>query len=71
MNYREMAARLAELGCEEKLRRSRGSHRKWFSPTTGKVAVVPDHGRKDLMIGTIRAVVRDLGLNWSEFNKRR
>ena len=71
MIYREVAARLVELGCEEKTRRSRGSHRKWFNPITRKVAVVPDHGRKDLMIGTVRAAVRDLGLDWTEFNKRR
>ncbi len=71
MNYREVATRLAGLGCEEKSRRGGGSHRKWFNPVTGKVAVVPDHGRKDLMIGTVRAAVRDLGLDWSEFNKRR
>ncbi len=69
MTYREVAKRLNALGCEELPRRSSGSHRKWHNPTTGYVTVVPDWGSKDLKWGTIRAAVRQLGLDWKKFNQ--
>ncbi|MCC7018600.1 MAG: type II toxin-antitoxin system HicA family toxin [Ardenticatenales bacterium] len=68
MKYREAARRLEALGCRELPRRGGGSHRKWFSPATDRVASVPDWGSKDLKLGTIRAVVRQLGLDWQAFS---
>ncbi len=67
MKYREVAARLAALGCEEIPRRTGGSHRKWKNPASNQATVVPDWGAKDLKTGTIRAVVRQLGLDWRQF----
>ncbi len=69
MKYRETARRLQELGCQELPRRKRGSHRKWFNPATGKATVVPDWGAKDLKGGTLRAAVRQLGIEWETFEK--
>ncbi len=69
MKYREVARKLQTLGCEELPRRSRGSHRKWYNPATGHFAPLPDWGGKDLKMGTLRAVVRKLGLDWETFNK--
>jgi predicted RNA binding protein YcfA (HicA-like mRNA interferase family) len=46
-----------------------GSHRKWLNPKTARSTVVPDWGSRDLKTGTIRAVVRQLGLSWDEFLK--
>ena len=69
MKYRELARKLRALGCEEISRRSGGSHRKWRNPTTGRATVVPDWGGKDLKLGTVRAVVRQLGIEWSDFEK--
>lgn len=68
MKYPEAARRLAALGCRELPRRGGGSHRKWFNPATERVASVPDWGSKDLRLGTLRAVVRQLGLEWQEFS---
>jgi len=65
MTYRELASRLAVLGCEELPRRAGGSHRKWINRATGAATVIPDWGRKDLKLGTIRAIVRQLGLDWN------
>ncbi|MBI4081237.1 MAG: type II toxin-antitoxin system HicA family toxin [Candidatus Lambdaproteobacteria bacterium] len=65
MTYREAAGRLRRLGCEELPRRGGGSHRKWLNPATGRAA--PDWGSKDLKAGTVRAAVRQLGLDWSVF----
>lgn len=67
MRYRDAAAKLAALGCREVPRRGGGSHRKWFNPAADRAAVLPDWGGKDLKAGTLRAVVRQLGLEWQAF----
>lgn len=67
MNYREVCRKLRALGCEELPRRGKGSHRKWRNPQTQQTTAVPDWGAKDLKLGTIRGVVRQLGLDWQDF----
>jgi mRNA interferase HicA len=69
MIYREVARKLARLGCQEVPRRGRGTHRKWRNPATNRSTVVPDHGGKDLKLGTLRAAVRQLGLDWAAFEQ--
>ena len=66
MRYRDVAKRLRDLGCEE-LSGGKGSHRKWHNPANSKVAVVPDWGHKDLAPGTVRAVIRELGISRDRF----
>ncbi len=46
MTYPEVTAKLQRLGCREIPRRSGGSHRKRFTPTTGQATVMPDWGAK-------------------------
>jgi mRNA interferase HicA len=67
MKYREAAKKLKRLGCEELARRSGGSHRKWHNPRTGRATIIPDWGAKDLKMGTVRAAVKQLGIDWDEF----
>ncbi|WP_419942307.1 type II toxin-antitoxin system HicA family toxin [Candidatus Palauibacter sp.] len=62
MRYRELARLLRRQGCHEIPRTSRGSHRKWCNPETGQRAVIPDWGSKDLKKGTVRAILKQLGL---------
>jgi predicted RNA binding protein YcfA (HicA-like mRNA interferase family) len=69
MTYREAARKLAALGCREIPRRGGGSHRKWNNPATNRSTVLPDHGGKDLKLGTVRAAVRQLGLDWATFQQ--
>jgi mRNA interferase HicA len=69
MNYREISRKLTRLGCQELPRRSGGSHRKWFNPATQKATVLPDWGSRDLKLGTARAAVRQLGIDWVGFEK--
>jgi mRNA interferase HicA len=69
MRYREVAKKLLSLGCREIPRTGDGSHRKWHNPANNQGTIVPDWGGKDLKLGTIRAAVRQLGLNWDEFQK--
>jgi predicted RNA binding protein YcfA (HicA-like mRNA interferase family) len=67
VKYREVARRLRVLGCEEIPRSRPGSPRIWYNPKTERVAPVPDWGPKDIKIGTLRAVVRQLDLGWKDF----
>jgi len=69
MRYREIEKKLRKLGCIEKVRRGGGSHRKWYNPGKSPITIVsvPDWGTKDLKTGTLRGIVKDLGLEWDEF----
>ena len=67
MKYREIAKKLKKLGCEEIPRRGGGSHRKWYNPKTNRIVPIPDWGSKDLKIGTLRQIIKQLGLNWEDF----
>ncbi|OGP58111.1 MAG: hypothetical protein A2V67_05490 [Deltaproteobacteria bacterium RBG_13_61_14] len=69
MKYREAAKKLERLGCQELPRRGSGSHRKWLNPATQRATVLPDWGSKDLKLGTLRAAVKQLGLEWEKFEK--
>ena len=69
MRYREVEKKLRRLGCLEVRRRGGGSHRKWYNPANQPIVVVavPDWGSKDLKNGTLRSVVKDLGIDWLDF----
>lgn len=67
MTYRDVARKLTVLGCVEVPRKGGGSHRKWRNPATKRSTVVPDWGARDLKVGTVRGVVRQLGLDWAAF----
>jgi predicted RNA binding protein YcfA (HicA-like mRNA interferase family) len=69
MTYREVAKKLSSLGCRELPRTGNGSHRKRLNPTTGQSTTVSDWGGDDLKLGTIRGVVRQLGLAWDDFKR--
>jgi predicted RNA binding protein YcfA (HicA-like mRNA interferase family) len=67
MKYREISRKLKSLGCDEMRNRGAGSHRVWRNPRNRKIAPIPDWGPKDLKLGTLRAIIRQLGLDWQEF----
>jgi len=69
VKYREVEKKLRKLGCLEKVRKGGGSHRKWYNPDSSPIVpvTVPDWGSKDLKGGTLRAIVKELGLDWDEF----
>lgn len=67
MKYREVAQKLKKMGCEELPRRGKGSHRVWLNPTNGKISPVPNWSSKDLKLGTLRSIVKQLGLEWKNF----
>ncbi len=57
-NSRELIRRLEQSGCV--LKSVKGSHHKFWHPNTKRVVILP-HPRKDLPIGTVRAIYRDAG----------
>jgi len=69
MNYREFTRRLQVLCCKEIPRKGGGSHRKWINPASGKGTVIPDWGSKDLKQGTMRSVLKQLGIDSKDFEK--
>lgn len=66
MRYRELAKRLRRLGCEE-FREGKGSHKIWRNPANDTVVAVPDWGSRDLAPGTVRAIIRELGISREDF----
>jgi len=67
MIYRDAIRKLIVLDCKELPRRSGGSHRKWTNPRTGRAAILPDWGNRDLKIGTLKAAIKQLGIEWDAF----
>ena len=68
MRYRELTRKLRALGCEFD-RQSRGSHEIWRNPANGARTTIPNWGGSDLRTGTIRAIVRDLRVDASAFDR--
>jgi len=69
MKYREVAQKLQKLGCQEIPRRGGGSHRKWYNSANGAIVPIPDWGSKDLKTGTLRAIIKQLNLDWGNFSR--
>jgi len=67
VTYRQVTKKLKKLGCTQIRRRGGGSHRLWHNPANDRFTTVPDWRGKDLKTGTVRGVVRQLGLEWSDF----
>ena len=66
MKYAELAHRLRELDCEE-LRQGKGSHYYWRNTRTGQRTAIPNWGAKDLAPGTVRSIIRQLGISREQF----
>jgi predicted RNA binding protein YcfA (HicA-like mRNA interferase family) len=69
MIYRDIIRKLVALGCIELPRRGGGSHRKWYNPETQRATTLPDWGNRDLKIGTLKAAIKQLGIEWDSFSK--
>ena len=60
LTYREVTQRLVLLGFRF-YRPGKGSHELWVRDADGKVVPVPHHG-KPIRKGTVRAIIRQVGL---------
>ena len=65
--YREVARKLRTLGFAFD-RPGPGSHETWRHRETGRKVTLPHHAR-DLAEGTLRAVLREAGIDVEEFLK--
>ncbi|MBE7530164.1 MAG: type II toxin-antitoxin system HicA family toxin [Chloroflexi bacterium] len=54
------------MGCEY-VRPGAGSHQIWWNPTLDRYTTIPDWGSKDIKPGTLRQILRDLGISRQEF----
>jgi predicted RNA binding protein YcfA (HicA-like mRNA interferase family) len=70
MNYQKLTRRLRQLGCEF-VRQAQGSHEIWWNPANEQFTVIPRYGGRDLPPGTLRAILRQLGIDSAVFHKRR
>jgi predicted RNA binding protein YcfA (HicA-like mRNA interferase family) len=68
MTYRTLAKELRRLGCKF-VRRAAGSHEIWWRPANQRFTTIPRHGNRDIPTGTLRAILRDLGIPRSEFDE--
>ena len=63
--YRDVASKLRALGFVFD-RAGAGSHEIWRNPTTGRRVTLPHHA-KDMPEGTLRAILREAGIDVEEF----
>ena len=66
LTHEEVTRRLRELGLRL-YRQGKGSHQLWVRDADGLVVPVPHHKGKPIRKGTIRAIIRELGLSVDEF----
>ena len=66
--YRDFVRRLRDLGFAFD-RHGAGSHELWRHQQTGRKVVVPRHSR-DMAEGTLRAILREAGIEPEEFLRR-
>ncbi|PZR70825.1 MAG: addiction module toxin, HicA family [Chthoniobacterales bacterium] len=67
--YREIVQRLRRFGFAFH-RHAAGSHEIWFNATTGRCTTVPRH-TGDMPEGTLRAILRQAGIDPDDFLQTR
>jgi predicted RNA binding protein YcfA (HicA-like mRNA interferase family) len=67
--YREIVKRLKKLGLQFD-RQARGSHEIWFNPVTDRYTTIPNHPG-DMPEGTLRAILKQAGIEPEEFLRKR
>ena len=66
LKYPELARKLKTYGFRF-YRSGKGSHEIWVRDKDGKVIPVPHHKGKAIKKGTIRAIIRELGVTVGDF----
>ncbi len=67
LSYSELTKRLKRFGFRF-YRQGKGSHELWVRDEDGKVVPVPKT-KKDIKKGTVRAIIRQIGVDFEEFIK--
>ena len=50
-------------------RQAKGSHEIWYNPVTKRRSTIPNHPGVDMPKGTLRAIIKQMGLTIDEFLK--
>ncbi|MBI2336670.1 MAG: type II toxin-antitoxin system HicA family toxin [Deltaproteobacteria bacterium] len=50
-------------------RHAKGSHEIWYHPITRKRTIVPNHSGHEIPKGTLRAIIRQMGITTRQFEK--
>ncbi|MCI0697597.1 type II toxin-antitoxin system HicA family toxin [candidate division KSB1 bacterium] len=66
LSYQEVIQRLRKLGFHF-YRHGKGSHELWVRDTDGRVVPVPHHRGKNIRKGTVRTIIREVGVSVDEF----
>jgi len=61
----------ASIGLRVFLRQASGSHEVWWNPSNEQFTVIFRHGGRDLPAGTLRMILRQLGIDPAVFYDRR
>lgn len=64
LRYNEVIRRLKRFGF--RFYRSKGSHELWVRDSDGRVVPIPRHS-KPIRKGTLRAIIREIGISPNEF----
>jgi predicted RNA binding protein YcfA (HicA-like mRNA interferase family) len=67
--YREIVRLLKKFGFEFH-RQAAGSHEIWFAPETERYTTIPNHPG-DMPEGTLRAILKQAGIDPEEFLRKR
>lgn len=49
--------------------RVRGSHHYFLNEATGKTTIIPVHSNRDVGVGLLRTIFRDIDMSVGEFNR--
>ena len=66
LTHTEVVRRLGLLGFRY-YRQGKGSHELWVRDRDGCVVPVPHHGGQSIRKGTVRAIIREVGVGVEEF----
>lgn len=66
LNYKELTTRLKKFGFVY-YRSGKGSHELWVRDSDGKVVPVPHYRGKNIRKGTVRAIIKEIGVTIDEF----
>lgn len=69
LGYRGIVRRLKQLGFQFD-RHAAGSHEIWYNPTTKRYTTIPNHPG-DMPEGTLRAILKQAGVQTEEFLSKR
>lgn len=66
LSYRELVKKLKKYNFRF-YRAGKGSHELWVRDMDGKVIPVPNHKGKSIRQGTVRAIIKEIGVPMKDF----